>query len=93
MVVILLMVPALPAPPAPDEPPIEAPSHHSITLMEALQKVAVMEERQHHQIEAIHRLEKAVEALSDNQSRFMNGLVALLVPALAFVLWERIRRK
>jgi hypothetical protein len=90
--VILLMLPAqpLPAPQASTETETSAPTR---TINDALRKIDVMEERQRHTAEDIHRIEKLVENTADNQWRALLALVSLLLPAVAYMLWENIRRK
>lgn len=92
--VILMMLPAQPLP-APEpyqdtELPAPAPTR---TINDALRKIDVMEERQRRTAEDIHRIEKLVENTADNQWRALLALVSLLLPAVAYMLWENIRRK
>ena len=89
-IVILLMLPAQPLPTPAASTETSAPTR---TINDALRKIDVMEERQRHTAEDIHRIEKLVENTADNQWRALQALVALLLPALAYMLWENIRRK
>jgi hypothetical protein len=92
--VILMMLPAqpLPAPEAPTETEVSA-SAPTRTINDAIRKIDVMEERQRRTAEDIHRIEKLVENTADNQWRALLALVSLLLPAVAYMLWENIRRK
>lgn len=90
--VILIMLPAqpLPAPQLFSDNEVPAPTR---SITDALRKLDVMEERQRRTAEDIHRIEKLVENTADNQWRALLALVSLLLPAVAYMLWENIRRK